>query len=53
MKCRGCGSDTRDIEVKGLGWMHYKCEISRLTSLYDESLLIIDDLEKEIEQLKG
>lgn len=36
MKCRYCGSDTNDIEVEGLGWMHYECEILRLNGLLKE-----------------
>lgn len=37
MKCRGCGNDTRDIEIVGVGWMHYECEIKRLTGLLEEA----------------
>lgn len=36
-KCRGCGDIGTDIEVPGLGPMHFWCEIKRLRGLLREA----------------
>ena len=46
--CRGCGGDTREFKAPGLGWMHYKCEINRLTSLLAEARDIQETTEDEL-----
>lgn len=36
MKCRGCGKDTRGVNVPGVGWMHVHCEVKRQQELANE-----------------
>lgn len=52
MKCRGCGEDTQDVKVEGLGWMHYKCELKRLEELLFETMRRVDNLEDGIAELE-
>ena len=50
-KCRGCGGDTRDVEADP-GWMHFECEIKRLTGLLEELRSLETDYGKYHETLK-
>lgn len=48
MKCRGCGrvgGNGKDVE--GLGWMHYECEVNRLTHALEESESLLARAEAE------
>jgi len=36
MKCEGCGEYTSEVQVPGVGWMHWRCEVNRLLGVLDE-----------------
>ena len=50
MKCRGCGKDTREFE-SDIGWMHYRCEIERLSGLYEEAQSMLNSYQSPIEMI--
>ena len=50
MKCRGCGNDTHDILVKGVGWMHTVCEVQRLNGLIDDLRAALAAREEELKR---
>jgi hypothetical protein len=51
-KCRGCGEDTTEYNAKGVGPMHFICEIKRLTTGYQEQLDITNNTILELSTLR-
>lgn len=54
-KCRMCGYelDGNGLGVDGVGPMHFKCEIKRLTGLLLESRSLNARLQERVDQLEG
>lgn len=43
-KCRRCGQPSRELDVAGVGRMHWICEVERLAAGLDELTLKVDEL---------
>jgi len=53
VKCRGCGTGGAEYESKGLGAMHYDCEIERLTENLEEQLGVAASLDEDLQKLRA